>query len=110
MRDMNALNIYQINIFQVLKFICKAKHNLNPRVFDNTFTEIHHKYPTRFSRSDFKQPKIITKATSFTISSRGSKIWNNYLHEFEKKILSLPLFLNKLKNKLLESEDELAFF
>ena len=107
---MNALNVYQINIFQVLKFIYKAKHNLNPRVFDNTFTEIHHRYPTRFSRSNFKQPKIITKATSFVISPRGSKIWNNYLHEVEKKILSLPLFLNKLKNKLLESEDELAFF
>ena len=52
------------------------------------FTEIHHRYPQRF----------------------GSKIWNNYLHEFEKTILSLPLFLNKLKNKPLESEDELAFF
>ena len=47
----------------------KAKHNLNPRVFDNTFTEIHHRYPTRFTRSNFKQPKIITKTTSFVISS-----------------------------------------
>ena len=75
----------------------KSKHNLNPRVFDNTFTEIHHGYPTRFSRSNFKQPKIITKATSFAISSCGSKIWDNYLHKFEKKKISLPLFFNKLK-------------
>ena len=110
MRDMNALNVYQINIFQVLKFMYKSKHNLNPRVFDNTFTEIHHGYPTRFSRSNFKQPKIITKTTSFAISSRGPKIWNNYLLEFEKNNLSLPLFLYKLKIKLLESEDKLAFF
>ena len=72
MRDMNALNVYQIN-------------NLNPRLFDNTFTEIHHGYSTRFSRSNFKQPKIITKTISFAISSCGPKIWNNYLHEFEKK-------------------------
>ena len=62
----------------------KSKHNLNPRVFDNMFTEIHHGYPTRLSRSNFKQPKIITKTTSFVISSCGPKIWNNYLHEFEK--------------------------
>ena len=110
MRDMNALNVYQINIFQILKFMYKAKHNLNPIVFDNTFPEIHHRYPTRFPRSNFTQPKIITKATSFAISSRGSKIWKNYLHEFEKTILSLLLAFNKLKNKLLESEDELAFF
>ena len=88
----------------------KAKNNLNPRVLDNRFTEIHHKYPTRFSRSSFKQPKIITIATSFVISSRGSKIWNNYLHEFEKTILSVLLFLNKSKSTPLESEDESAFF
>ena len=110
MRDMNALNVYQINIFQVLKFMYKAKHNLKPRAFDKTLREIHHKHPTRFSRRNFKQPKIITKATSFDISSRGSKIWDNYLHEFEKEILSLPLFLNKLKNKIQKSEDQLAFF
>ena len=97
MRDMNALNVYQINIFQVLKFMYKSKHNLNPRVFDSMLIEIYHGYPTRFSKSNFKQPKIITKTTSFTISSCGPKIWNNYLHEFEKTILSLLLFLHKLK-------------
>ena len=43
MRDVNALNVYKTNIFQVLKFMYKAKRNLNPRVFDNTFTEIHHR-------------------------------------------------------------------
>ena len=85
MRDMNALNVYQINIFQDLKFMYKSKHNFNPRVFDNTFPEIHHGYPTRFSRSNFKQPKMITKTTSFAIASRGPKFWNKYLHEFEKK-------------------------
>ena len=87
MRDMNALNVSQINIFQVLQFIYKSKHNLNPKVFDNTFIEIHQGYPTRFSKSNFKQPKIITKTTSFSISSSGPKIWNNYIHEFEKKII-----------------------
>ena len=38
MRNMNAFNVYHTNIFQVLKFTYKAKHNLNPRVFNNTFT------------------------------------------------------------------------
>ena len=73
MRDINALNVYQINIFQVLKFMYKAKHDLNPRVFDNTFTEIYHRYPARFSRANFKQPKIITETTSFTITSLGQR-------------------------------------
>ena len=92
MRDMNALNVYQINIFQVLKFMYKSKHNLNPREFDNTFTKIHHGYPTKFFRSNFKQLKVITKTTSFAISSRGPKIWNNYLHEFEKKYIYICLY------------------
>ena len=85
MRDMNTLNVYQTNIFQVFKFMYESKHTLNSRVFDNTFTEIHHGYPARFSRSNFIQRKTITKTNSFAISSRGPKIWNNYLHEFEKK-------------------------
>ena len=107
-KDRNALNVYKINIFQVLRFMLKAKHNVNPRVFDNTFTEIHHRYLTKFSRTNFKQPKTVAKTTNIVISSRGSKIWNNYLHELKKKILSFPLFLNKSKN-ILESENELAF-
>ena len=86
----------------------KAKHDLKSRIYDNTLAEIRHRYPTRFPRGNFKQPKIISKATSFVISSRWSKIWNNYLHGFEKPILFLPLFLNKLKNQLLEFRDELA--
>ena len=84
MTDMNASNVYQIIIFQVLKFMCKAKHNLNPRAFDNTFTEIHHRYSSRFSRSNLNYQKKITKATSSANSSCGSKIWNNHLQEFEK--------------------------
>lgn len=67
----------------------KSEHDLNPWLFDNTFTEIRHRQATRFSGGNFKQPNIITKATSFDISC-GSKISNNYLHESGEKILSLP--------------------
>ena len=108
-RDMTVLSVNQINIFQVLKCMHKGKHNSKPAIFDNTFTEIHHRYLPKIGKNNFKQPKIINKVTSFAIFSRGSKIWNNYLHEFEKTILSLNLFLNKLKNKQLESANDLAF-
>ena len=91
----------------------KSKNILNSRAFENMFTKIHHRYPIRLSRRNFKQPKIITKTTSFAISFCGPKIWNNYLHEFQQQQQQqqkLPLFLHKLEIKLLESEDELAFF
>ena len=109
MRYMKALNVSQINIFQVLKIMYKSKHNLNLKGFGNTFTENHQGYPARFSRSNFKQPKMIIKTTTFGISSRGLKIWNNYLHEFEKKKI-FAFISSKIEIKLLESEDELAFF
>ena len=57
MRDMNVLNVFQINIFQILKLMYKSKHNLNPRVFGNTFTEIHHGHPTRFPEAILNNEK-----------------------------------------------------
>ena len=42
-RDMNALNVYQINFSQVLKFMRRVKYNFNPSIFKNTFTEIYHR-------------------------------------------------------------------
>ena len=109
MRDMNALNVSQINIFQVLKFIYKSKHNLNPRVFANTFTEIHHGYPAKFSRSNFKQPKYLPKPLVLPFLLVGQRFRIITYMNLEKR-LSQPLFLHKLKIKLLESGDELTFF
>lgn len=87
----------------------QAKHNLSQEYLGNTFTEFYDRYPPKFYRRHFKQPKIITKATSFVISSLGSKTWNNYLHEFEQMILFLPLPLNKFKKNLLDPEYDMAF-
>ena len=81
-RDMNALNVYQINFSQVLKFRRRVKYNFNPSIFKNMFTEIYHRCPLRFSKINFKQPKTTTKGTSFVISSHGSKSWNKYKHMF----------------------------
>ena len=102
-KDRNALNVYKINIFQVLRFMLKAKHNVNPRVFDNTFTEIHHRYLTKFSRTNFKQPKTVTKTTSIVISSRESKIWNNYLHELAISSRGSKIWNNYLHELVISS-------
>ena len=71
MRDMNVLSVYQIRTYQILWFMYKVKHNLNPRVFANTFKGIHYKYPTRYSKNNFEKPKATNKTTSFSIFSRG---------------------------------------
>ena len=70
MQKMNALNVYQINIFQILRFMHKHKLNKNPKIFVNSFNKIEHKYPTRYSRNNNKQPKLKTRNTSFAINYR----------------------------------------
>ena len=46
---MNALNVYQINIFQVLILIFKVKYNMAPEAITELFKPIHHKYCTKSS-------------------------------------------------------------
>ena len=52
----------------------------------------------------------LQKSITDTQQRFGSTIWNNYLHEFENMILSLPLFLHKLENKLARICGEIDFF
>ena len=65
MQKMKALNVFQINIFQVLVFMFKVKNKLSPTIFSNSFEHIEHNFQTRFRQNNFRNPKIITKRTSF---------------------------------------------
>ena len=38
LNDMKTLNVFQLNIFNILCFMCKCEQNLNPPVFRNIFT------------------------------------------------------------------------
>ena len=62
-----------------------------------------------FDKSSICDSIPLRLPTSCAISSRGPKTGSNDLNELEKKKI-LPLFLHKLKIKLLASEDELTFF
>ena len=108
MQKMNALNVYQINIFQILRFMHKHKLNKTPKIFANAFNKIEHKHPTRYSRSYYKQPKLKTKNTSFAINYWGPYLWNKCLDDDEKVILSMPLFSSIMKRKLLAAENEIS--
>ena len=110
MQKMNALNVYQINIFQILRFMHKYKLNKNPKMFVNSFNKIEHKYPTRYSRNNYKQPKLKTRNTSFAINYWGPYLWNKCLDDNEKVIPSMPLFPSIIKRKLLDAENEISFF
>ena len=103
---MKALNVYQINLIQTLKFMHKTKYGKNPRIFLPKFREVDHQYPTRFSQNSFYYKRPACKTTSFAITLRGPTIWNNFLSHHEKSIPHLLSFLKQIKFKLLNSNKE----
>ena len=70
---MKVLNIYKLNIYQILNFMFKIKTNTAPCIFENQFTEIQHQYSTRFSEKSFVESQLVYSKTKLSISSRGPK-------------------------------------
>ena len=95
MQKMNALNIYQINIFQILRFMHKQKLNKNPKIFVNSSNKLEHKYPRRYSRNNYKQPKLKTRNTSFAINYRGPYDDDTRL-QHHHHTLRRPVFAHKV--------------
>ena len=87
LKEMKALNVYQINLIQILKFMRKTKYGINPRIFLPKFSEVDHQNPTRFSQNSFYYKRSACKTTRFAITLRGPTIWNNFLSQHKKSIL-----------------------
>ena len=110
LKKMKALNVYQINLFQTLKFMYKTKYGKNPRIFLPKFREVDHQYPTRFSQNNFCYKRSAGKTTSFAITLGGPTIWNSFLTPHEKSIPHLSSFLKQIKFKLINSNNETEFY
>ena len=50
-QNLNALNAYQINIYQYLNFMHKFSNNQIPSIFSHLIKRTEHKYPTNVSQS-----------------------------------------------------------
>lgn len=101
-RDCNILNIFKINIHQVLVFMAKRKAGIAPKHFDGNFQAISHRYPTRYSKDNYKIPKRNLKVSSYAINFRGPYLWNNFLQS-GLKTLDLKKLKKSLKVTLLNS-------
>ena len=72
MLDMNALNVYQINIYQNLILLYKAHTGTTPSIFLNKFSKINRNYPTSSkNRGKYTILKSTMKFKNFAISRRG---------------------------------------
>ena len=106
MKQLGVLNIYQINIQQVLILMFKLKYEMGPKVFQNKFSTVHHKYPTRHALNcNYLIPKTTLRMTDFSINCRGPKLWNKFLTREMKVLTSLPKFKYLCKQKLLNTEN-----
>ena len=54
MKELNILNVYQINILEPLLFMFEVKNSIVPRVLNQAFSLTDHLYPTKFSDNSFK--------------------------------------------------------
>ena len=57
LKTLNALNVYQINLLQVLLFIHKIKIKSSSRIFLHQFQTVCHKYATQYFKKNFKESK-----------------------------------------------------
>ena len=70
LNDMKALNVFKLNIFNILCFMYKCKQNLNPPVFRKIFTHrTKTKYAPRYKYS-IQEPLCRTNFCQYCISYR----------------------------------------
>ena len=86
LRSLNALNVYQINLYQHLNFMHKVSNNVAPLIFNDMFKKPSHKYPTNFLHNNFSFKKCSLNSTKYPISFREPKLWNEFLNTSEKQI------------------------
>ena len=86
MLDMNAFNVYQINIQRNLILLYRAHTGTAPSIFFNKLSKTNHNYPASSKTSgNYAIPKLTMKLTNFAISRRGPVLWNTVLDATLKK-------------------------
>ena len=80
----------------------KMKNENIPYVFLKLFSVVCHAYNTNFSLINFAVPRTFLKTTRFSISARGSILWNNYLSKNEEEIDNFLPFKQSAKEKTME--------
>ena len=82
LNDMKALNVFKLNIFNILCFMCKCKQNLNPPVFRNIFT---HRTKTKYALRNENSIQEPLYRTNFSDSLQAFK------RELKRFLLSVEL-------------------
>ncbi|MBY0580085.1 MAG: hypothetical protein K2P53_00155, partial [Rickettsiales bacterium] len=101
---LGSLNVFKINIYLVLQFMYKIKHELSPTLFNQYFSAISHKYPTRYSKFNFVTPKYNLKLCSYSIQYRGPFLWKSFKQIVCNTEQTFPQFKANLKYNLVNTD------
>ena len=105
MEENGILNVYKLNLYQVLNFMFRVQNETIPKSSQTKFQYIELKYETRQSKDNFIIQKRNTQIIRFAISSRGPRIWNSLTNK-TKTIDFYPLFKCTIKENLLQLKTE----
>ena len=109
-KSLKVMNIYQVNIFQIISLIHKCIKNRAPNFLNSMFQFIQHKYPTTFSSNGLIMPYCNKRYATFKLAHRGPKIWNKFL-SLHLKDMVFPKMTIVLENHLYKlTYDELIVF
>jgi len=112
LEDMKALNVYELNVFNILCFMYKCRYNLSPYVFRDIYKlKPINKYTLRRNQS-LLEPKCRTNFDQFSITYRGPYLWNKIVlgnFQFSDEP-SLPFFRSSLKKLIFSLENIVTYF
>ena len=108
--EMKILNIYELNVFNVLCFMYLWKNNLSLPIFKVLFSEKPiNKYTLRNNKF-MHEPFCRTKFNQYGIAYRAPYLWNKVVLPNFDIFYTFPIFKHKLKNFILFSDDIIKFF
>ena len=105
LKKLNALNVYQINLYRVSSFMYQVNNGTVPKIFNNNSSSVEHSYRTRFAVNNFQLPRS-SMTSKFSIILRGPKLWNQFLTNDEKNSPTLFSFKRTLKDKILDFNND----
>ena len=108
--ELNIMNIYELNFFQILCFTFKCKNGSAPEIFQNIYTlKGSGKYTTRSNQ--LHTPVIKSNYEKFIVTYRAPHLWNNLPNSIsDNNDLSFISFKNEIKKHIKEIDDIFTFF
>ena len=92
----------------------KFKNNQTPNKFNDIIKKPIHQYPIQFSKDNFSAKKFSLRGTKYSVSIRGSKIWNEFITNKQKTLETHRMFKKKtnlhyLKLKMEKTISEMSY-